>query len=122
MNAQPKSILTSAILWISGIVVGWLVTKGLAPAADQSVLTNDVAGALVMGFGALMTWYKERQHTPDALAVAVAKSDPVVLAKAVNATDQTTIIKVVNEANNGVKVVPSSSPTDPINRPLTGVK
>ena len=122
MNPQPKSILTSILVGAVGLLVGWLVTKGLVPAVDQSVFTNDIAGAVGIGLMGLLTWYKQRQHTPDALANAVAVSDPVVLAKAVEKTDQTAIIKVVNEANNGVKVVPSSSPTDPINRPLVGFR
>ena len=121
MTPEPKSILTSVLVGAVGLLVGWLVTKGFVPEADQSVITNDIAGAIGVTFMGLLTWYKARQHSPPALAAAIATSDPVVLARAVNATDQTALIKTVNGADNGVKVVPATSPTPPINTPLSGV-
>lgn len=94
MDPQLKSILTSILLAIATSATTWGVAHGLVPAADQNVIANDIVTFIFGAVSALLAWYKTRQHTPTAQIAAV------------------------NDADNGVKVVPATSPAPTVKEPL----
>ena len=94
MDPQIKSILSSVGLALATSVAGYAVHAGIVPSDDQSVLANQLV-LLASGFiGAGLAWYKARQ------------------------VSQAVMIQQINAADNGVKVVPSTSPSPPVNQPL----
>ena len=103
IDPQLKSIMTSIALAASTSVAAWAANKGLIPGGDQSVIANALVTAAFSGLALAIGWYKQRQQSPAAL---IAASTP------------TALIEAVNAQNNGVKVVPSTSPTPCVNVPL----
>ena len=96
MDPQLKSILTSVLLGISTGVAGWAANRGLIPNGDQSVIANDLVTAVSGGIAAVLAWYKTRQ------------------------VSQPAMIQAVNAADNGVKVVASTSTAPIVTAPLKG--
>ena len=91
MDPSVKSILTSVLLGVAAGAAGWMAKQGFIPAGDQSVISADIVSA-VFGAGALAVgWYKARINTQNAM------------------------IKTINGIDNGVKVVPETSPTPAVN-------
>ena len=85
MDPMTKSVLTSVGMSLSMGAVGWAVTKGVVPAADQSVLANDLVLAAGAGLTVLFGWLKK-----------LAVSQPAMM-------------KAVNAASNGAAVVPEAA-------------
>jgi hypothetical protein len=81
MDPITKSVLTSVGMSLSMGAVGWAVTKGVVPAADQSVLANDLVLVAGAGLTVLFGWLKK-----------LAVSQPVMM-------------QAINDAPNGAKVV-----------------
>ena len=96
MDPQLKSILTTIAGYAATGIAAWAASKGLIPSGDQSTFANDIvtigAGAVAAG----LAWYKTLSHTPTAQIAAV------------------------NQADNGVKVVPSTALASAVDRPLKG--
>lgn len=98
MDPQLKSVLTSIGLAGATALASWFASKGLISSADQSTFANDMATIAAGAAAAALTWYKTRSHTPTAQIAAV------------------------NKADNGVKVVPSTSTVAQVDEPLKGPK
>lgn len=96
MDPQLKSILTTVAGYAATGIAAWAASKGLIPSADQSSFANDIVLLVAGAAAAGLAWYKARTHTPAAQIAAV------------------------NEADNGVKVVPSTAPVQSVDRPLKG--
>ena len=96
MDPQLKSILTTVAGYAATGVAAWAASKGLIPSADQSSFANDTLMLVGGAVAAALAWYKTRAHTPTAQIAAV------------------------NEADNGVKVVPSTAPAQAVDHPLKG--
>ena len=94
MDPQFSSILTSVGLAIASSVAAYAASRGLIPTADQSALANQL---VTLGSGAVaacLAWYKARQVSQQAMITAV------------------------NKADNGVKVVASTTPAATEKGPL----
>lgn len=94
MDPQLKSILTSIALAAATAIAGWAASKGIIPTDDQSVLANQLVAVASGVVATGLAWYKARMVSPAAA------------------------IQQVNAQANGVKVVPASSPTPPVNAPV----
>jgi len=101
MNPQEtQSTYSSLLITVLGIGMGALVTQGVMTKDQASALAPELGGA-ILGVGAIAVgWWKKRQHSPDAVAAAVANTPAV--ASAVIAT-------VNSSAVPGVKVVADTS-------------
>ena len=95
ISPQNNSALTSIALSLSMMAVGWAVTKGVVPAADQPVLANDLVLVVGLGVTAALGWYKRHQ------------------------VSQASMITAVNaDKSNGVKVVAETSPSRQVDAPI----
>jgi|SRR5208283_951501 len=94
MNPQFVSILTSLGLFASSAATTWAVSKGIIPAADQSVWTNDLVG-LVGGLATIGLGYMKAQSV-----------SPV------------SMIQAINVAANGVKVVADTVSAPKVSAPI----
>ena len=94
MDPQLKSVLTSLGLSAAMAIAGWMVHAGIIPAADQSVLANQIvlimAGAAAFG----LAYYKAHSVSPKAMITAI------------------------NAGDNGVKVVAADAPIQHVTEPL----
>lgn len=98
MDQVTKSLLTSAAGILASSIVGFAVNKAWITADQGAALTSNLS-AIFLGAGAaiaagVIAWVHSRQVTQPAM------------------------IQAVNAANNGVKVVPSTSPTPAVSGPL----
>lgn len=94
MDPQVNSAITSVLLVIAGSATAILVKDGIISAGDQGSFTSDIAAIIMAIITAAIGWYKA------------------------NTLSQNSMIKSVNAADNGVKVVPDSSPTSPVSGAL----
>ncbi len=94
MNPQIKSILTSVLLAGATAATTWGAAHGIIPNEDQTGAANLIVTIALGVISAGIGYYKQRQVTP------------------------TNLIKSVNAADNGVKVVPTTSPTPPVQAPM----
>ena len=93
MDPVLKSALTSLFVAVCG---GALTALGITSAQSQSTIGEALIGAVVLGAGTLVGWWKTRMHTPTAQIAAV------------------------NSADNGVKVVADTAPSPMVTAPLKG--
>ena len=91
MDPVLKSALTSMFVAVCG---GILTTIGITTTQGQATVADAVIGALTLGVGTLVGWWKTRTHTQEA------------------------VIAAVNSTNNGVKVVAEGSPSPMVTAPL----
>lgn len=94
INPVFKSFLTSVLLAAATAATTLGVSHGLIPATEQTAVSNILVTVVSGAVIALVTWYKGYQAT------------------------QKVMIKAVNVGDNGVKVVPETSLTPPVNEPL----
>jgi hypothetical protein len=94
MDPQLKSVLTSILMTGAGALGTFAVSHGVIPSEDATSFANIVVSILLWLITAALGWYKTRQVTPAAA------------------------IQQVNAQDNGVKVVPATSPGTPVNAPL----
>lgn len=91
MDPVLRSTLTSLFVAVCG---GGLTAIGVHAGADQMTVANAVIGALILGAGALTTWWKATQHTAQAQ------------------------IDVINKTPNGLKVVRADVDAEAVTAPL----
>ena len=84
MNPVIKSTLSTLFVALCG---GGLAAVGITSATDQATVANAVVGAVLLGVGAVTTWYKAQQHTLSAQ------------------------VSAINDPPNGLKVVSDLSPS-----------
>lgn len=81
MNPQALSIAGSIVLWASGAAAAWLVQKGVIPADQASQISTDLSSVIMGGgalvVGAIVVWFKSRQHAPDAIITAASNAPGV---------------------------------------------
>src|ERR1700679_630106 len=94
MNGPATSVIGSLGVMLSGIIVGWLVSHNIIPAADVTQDTALIGSILVGVLGAALVWFKA------------------------NSATLTSHIAAVNAAP-GVKVVSESSPAAQVSVPPT---
>jgi len=95
LDPMTKSAITSVLLVGASWVTAWGAAHGLIPAADVSAITNDIVAAVGVALMALFAIVKMR------------------------AQSQSAMIQAINsDKTNGVKVVPETSPTPPVNAPV----
>lgn len=92
MDPELKSTLTTIFVAICG---GGLTAIGITSAHDQMTVANAIIGVVVLGAGAAVTWWKKKQHTPQAQIAAV------------------------NDAPNGLKVVKETVTAPKETEPVT---
>ena len=106
MNPQElSSLLSTALGYALAAASTALVTKGVMTTDQANALVPELS-AVILGVGAIgVGWWKKNQHSPAAVATAVAETPAVASA----------VVDTVNtEAVPGVKVVASSSPSPPV--------
>ena len=86
---QTMSLVRQILMFVAGL----LITKGWLSSNNATALVTDVVTAIG----------------------SIAAAAPIVWG--IYAHTQTAMIKSVNDADNGVKVVPNSSPTPPVSTP-----
>jgi hypothetical protein len=118
MNTATTSIVGSLALALAGMIVGWLASHNIIPAADITQDTALIGTALVGFLGAALVWFKANSATLTAHIAAVnatgtVKTVPVDAPApmvSVAPTPDVAKIAAVN-AIDGVKVVPQNAPT-----------
>lgn len=132
MDPTIKSALTTLIVAVLGVGIGWAVKQGFIAQSDAATIAN--AGAtIVLAVGAVaMGWLKTRNHTPAAIVQAAVLTQPAATARAMveiqpDATVQAVVaaqpaatIQAINAAPNGVKVVDQAAPAQAVDKPLQG--
>jgi hypothetical protein len=93
MDPALKSILTSLIVAVCG---GGLAAIGITTTQGQTTVAQAIVGVAALIVGAVVTWWKSRQHTPQAA------------------------IDAINKPNNGLKVVTADVPAPTVTVPLKG--
>ena len=94
MNGPTTSIIGSIGLALAGVVVGWLASHNIIPAADVTADTALIGTGIVGAIGAGIVWFKAHTSTTTAK------------------------IQSINTEDNGVKVVSAASPSPPVSEPL----
>ena len=94
MNPQLQSVLTSIGMTAATAATTWGVAHGLVPGADQASISNALVTLGLAVVTGLIGWWKARQNS------------------------QSAMIQAVNKADNGVKVVPASTPAITVTEPL----
>jgi hypothetical protein len=95
INTPMTSIIGSVALAGAGLVVGWLASHNIIPAADVTADTALVCSLIVGAIGAGIVWFKAHMATP-AAHIAAVNSD----------------------TTPGVKVVSSASASPQVNAPI----
>jgi hypothetical protein len=91
LDPQILSVATTIFVAVCG---GGLTAVGITSATDQATVAHAVIGAVLLAIGAAATWWKARQHSPQAA------------------------IDAINKPANGLKVVREDVAAPPVTAPL----
>jgi hypothetical protein len=75
MNTTTTSVIGSLGLALAGMIVGWLASHNIIPAADVSADTALIGSIVVGAIGAGIVWFKRNMATPAAQITAVNQTD-----------------------------------------------